>query len=330
MRILAVDDEPFIREILPKFTAKANFIEVETAESGQAALRIIKESSPLFGCFLLDISMPDMTGIELCERIRALPSYSRTPIIMLTAMVDRHFIDLAFQAGATDYATKPFDLIELGTRLRAAQELNDAQTEKKVSPQDNSYIKPIKSDIPRTQKFIIPGRGQFLDPNMIRSYLGQLSDDARKPTWLTAAMIDGWETLKLQTTEANLATILAWVGSAIDDVMHSTGYFMSYWGDGIFMIVHHRSTPASGQTFDAAIKGQVETRRKTASKDAPPRFSISMTAPLLVTDSGTGGADNALQNAKRLVKERSYSKGKISQSFARLSWMLSGSKRRDP
>jgi DNA-binding response OmpR family regulator len=123
MKILTVDDDAFIRELLPLIAAKAGFPDVTTVSSGQLAMETLTKVDTAFDCMLLDINMPGMNGIELCGRIRQMDAYGKTPIIMLTAMSERDYMDDAFKAGATDYATKPFDINELGARLRVAQEL---------------------------------------------------------------------------------------------------------------------------------------------------------------------------------------------------------------
>ena len=89
MKILAVDDEPFILELLPMLAAKSGFPDVTTAHSGDLALETLVQASAPFDCLLLDINMPGMDGIELCSRVRQLDRYEKTPILMLTAMSER-------------------------------------------------------------------------------------------------------------------------------------------------------------------------------------------------------------------------------------------------
>lgn len=133
MRILAVDDDQFIRELIPKIAAKAGYDLVHTAACAEDALRILQRSSESFGCILLDIHMPGMDGIELCRQIRRVPAYRNTPVIMLTAMSDERHLNQAFEAGATDYTTKPFDVIGLGEQLKSAEE-RSLPTKKRSAP----------------------------------------------------------------------------------------------------------------------------------------------------------------------------------------------------
>ncbi|MDB5657532.1 MAG: response regulator [Cypionkella sp.] len=118
---------------MPLLVAISGFPDVTTASSGQRALDALANSDDSFDCLLLDINMPGMDGVELCERVRRLEAYRTTPIIMLTAMSEGEYIDSAFKAGTTDYATKPFDIDELGARLRVAHKLIIARREAKLA-----------------------------------------------------------------------------------------------------------------------------------------------------------------------------------------------------
>jgi CheY-like chemotaxis protein len=121
MKILAVDDDPFILELVPKIAANVGFPDITTVSSGSLAMHLIERSDRPFDCLLLDINMPGMDGVELCSRIRCTAGYDDVSIIMLTAMTDIQCLERAFRAGATDYTSKPFDIIEFGERLRSAQ-----------------------------------------------------------------------------------------------------------------------------------------------------------------------------------------------------------------
>ena len=69
--------------------------------------------------FLLDLMMPDPDGFKLCKILRAHPDFSKTPIIIITALDDNDSRVAAFGAGANDYITKPFHIDELALRIKA-------------------------------------------------------------------------------------------------------------------------------------------------------------------------------------------------------------------
>jgi two-component system, OmpR family, response regulator MprA len=114
MRILVVDDDQAVREVLGRTLTLGGY-EVQMAADGEQALEAVVESVP--EAVVLDIGLPGMDGLELCRRMRRLGN--RVPILMLTgrdAVSDR--ID-GLDVGADDYMVKPFDLGELKARLRA-------------------------------------------------------------------------------------------------------------------------------------------------------------------------------------------------------------------
>jgi DNA-binding response OmpR family regulator len=113
MRILVVDDEVKILEVVKAYLEKADF-EVLTAVDGQMAIDVF-ESEPLH-LIVLDLMLPKISGKEVCRIIRA---KSDIPIIMLTARVDEDDKIEGISIGADDYLTKPFSGRELVVRVKA-------------------------------------------------------------------------------------------------------------------------------------------------------------------------------------------------------------------
>lgn len=115
MKILLVEDDYDVaRNVCEYLEAAAH--EVEVAPDGLIGLDCATRER--YDCIILDISLPRLTGIQLCERIRSL-GFSRVPILMLTAMGALSFKEEAFSAGADNYLVKPFALKELELRLAA-------------------------------------------------------------------------------------------------------------------------------------------------------------------------------------------------------------------
>jgi two-component system response regulator RegX3 len=111
--VLVVDDEESYREALASGLAQEGFV-VEVAADGIEALRLFHRSRP--DLVLLDIMLPDQSGVELCQRMRAL---APVPIIMVTARDSEVDVVLGLELGASDYVAKPFRLRELVARMRA-------------------------------------------------------------------------------------------------------------------------------------------------------------------------------------------------------------------
>lgn len=113
-KILIVDDEPTITRAL-RASFLANGYDVRTAHDGIAALNVLEDWRP--DLVITDLAMPDIDGIELCQRVRAASSL---PIILLSVRDDVDSKIKALDAGADDYVTKPFSIDELFARVRTA------------------------------------------------------------------------------------------------------------------------------------------------------------------------------------------------------------------
>ena len=104
-KVLIVDDEPEVRQVLQEFLAGRGY-DVLVAESGSAALAALGADQP--DLVLLDVAMPDMDGVETLRRIVALQP--TMPVIMVTANADIATTSKLLAMGAVDYIPKPFDL----------------------------------------------------------------------------------------------------------------------------------------------------------------------------------------------------------------------------
>ena len=113
LKILLVDDDPNIRQLVNLYLVKEGF-EVIMASRGDEALKLFKESPP--NLMLLDIMLPGMDGWQVCREVRKV---SNIPIIMLTAKDETFDKVLGLELGADDYVVKPFDMKELVARIKA-------------------------------------------------------------------------------------------------------------------------------------------------------------------------------------------------------------------
>ncbi|MCF6441468.1 response regulator [Pseudoalteromonas luteoviolacea] len=113
-RILAVDDEPFNLEIIEEILEDLDF-EVQTATSGQECLEIVESYDPQV--ILLDVSMPQMSGYEVCKAIKANPSLSHIIVMFVSARGSVEERMEGYSVGAEDYIVKPFGHSELKAKL---------------------------------------------------------------------------------------------------------------------------------------------------------------------------------------------------------------------
>ena len=112
--ILIVDDEPQILRALKTILSSSHF-QVISAVTGEQALTLAATQEP--EVIILDLTLPDMDGIEVCQQIR---EWSRTPIIVLSVRDNEHDKVAALDKGADDYLVKPFNIQELLARIRVA------------------------------------------------------------------------------------------------------------------------------------------------------------------------------------------------------------------
>jgi diguanylate cyclase (GGDEF)-like protein len=109
--VLVVDDEPSLRLYMRAAMQKAGFKVIE-AEDGETALDLFTANKP--DLILLDLVMPGMDGFETCKVVRRLPGGLYTPILMVTGSDDKDSIEKAFEAGASDFVSKPINWAMLG------------------------------------------------------------------------------------------------------------------------------------------------------------------------------------------------------------------------
>ena len=115
-RVLVVDDEPDLLELVRFHLAQAGF-EVETARDGRHGLEAIRRRRP--DLVVLDWMLPDLSGTEVCRQVRSDPQLRDLPILLLTAKAEEVDRVVGFELGADDYVTKPFSPRELALRVQA-------------------------------------------------------------------------------------------------------------------------------------------------------------------------------------------------------------------
>ena len=115
-RILLVEDDPGLVELLSYHLSRENFA-VEATADGEDALLIARENPP--DLVILDWMIEGVSGIEVCRRLRRLPDTANVPIIMLTARTEEADRVRGLETGADDYVTKPFSPKELVARVTA-------------------------------------------------------------------------------------------------------------------------------------------------------------------------------------------------------------------
>jgi len=114
-RILIVDDDPAILEMLEEVLGTDDRFEVRTASTGYDAGLLTEQFKPQL--ILLDYMLPDLNGNVVCQRLRANPDFNATKIVIISGVVNQQEIDHLLESGANDFIKKPFDIKRLVARV---------------------------------------------------------------------------------------------------------------------------------------------------------------------------------------------------------------------
>ncbi|MEM9076162.1 MAG: response regulator [Bacteroidota bacterium] len=260
-RILVVDDEPVNRKVLENHLTVAGY-EVREASSGKEALKAMDEDKP-YSLVLLDVMMPEMSGYEVCEKIRERYMTSDLPIILLTAKNTVNELVTGFNAGANDYLTKPISKNELLSRIKTHINLNTIhRATSRFVPSE--FVKSV-------------GKESITDIKLgdhIEKKVTVLFSDIRDYTTLAEGM----------TPEQNFKFVNAYVGRMGPIIKDNKGFVNQYLGDGIMALFPEKSESA----LDAAIEMQktltLYNKRRVKEKGYLP-ISVGMglhTGPLIM------------------------------------------------
>jgi CheY-like chemotaxis protein len=302
IHILAVDDDDFILELLPKIAAKVGCPDVTTASSASSVLQIIRTTATPFDCFLVDINMPGMDGISLCTQIRSMPAYRQTPIIMLTAMTDMGHLVRAFRAGASDYTTKPFDIIDFGDRLRQAQskifarskgsaKLADGATWSDESQTSGRHGPPLSglTDLPA-----------LIDPTALGNFVARLSGPMLARTSLMAILleVDHDSPAPHQGTALQRLSQVAW---AIEEELGAEQYLMAVAGSDHFILAINAERLPDAPTLEAALLARLSAQQDGAiAADGPIRLTVGM--PVRLNSQKANRARQGFETAVALAR----------------------------
>lgn len=172
-KIMIADDEPGVAAVIQSYFEAAGY-QVITAYNGSDAMKKLTLTPDLV---LLDINMPDIDGLTVCQNIR---EYITCPILFLTARIETEDKIKGFSAGADDYIVKPFDLDELGARVAAhLRRENRKQEQSFLRFWGDMVIDYTKREISINQKQIALSKKEFDIVELLSTYAGQVFDRER-------------------------------------------------------------------------------------------------------------------------------------------------------
>lgn len=274
MKILAVDDDPTALEIILAALEEAHYNDIQMAPSAHEALELIEAQATPFDCVLLDIMMPGMNGVELCERLRTMPEYDHTPIIMITAVNDQERLIEAIHRGATDYVKKPFDGLELGARLRAASILVDAFKTRKPPVTRNTCRKvAVLEQGDAIQLKAFPGATDWA--TLCDGLIAQ-TDDVAATHVFTFAIVN-IEAIFRRQTQIEFRNVLNDVAKVTASSLEPWDPKFTYCGSGLFSVVLSCGGVASNDAVKQALRNSVHSVkiRRLAGHECSLRLSFA-------------------------------------------------------
>jgi len=199
--------------------------------------------------------MEGMDGIQLCRSIRAIRHYRETPIIMVTAMHEKSQIEAALVAGATDYVTKPFEMLELVARLRIAENISE-KLERLRQRSGKGFPKPEVVDaIPAVHSpvgFADIDQG-FLEFADFEAALYHLSKREVMALSILTWRIPEFQAIENLKSDAAVFSLLNAVAIAANEAFGAHEYLAAYYCDGVFVSAFKDCIPTD-EDFSKAQK----------------------------------------------------------------------------
>ena len=298
-KFIAVDDSEIARELIKATLADFGYHDVSSFGNPKEALESMARAEVAADLVLLDVMMPEMDGVELCARIRALDKWRDVPIVMLTSREDKSTLSRAFMAGANDYLTKPFDRIEFQARLRAQLRLKAELDRRKSGPRSARASRRARS------QFSLPGL--LADRDALQDALAQVSDERLDGLGVFALSVDATARNTVDFSTRERQAILAAVAEVLAQVRMPAGNMLAHWeGDtfcGASLVHDDDALLADVRDLAMSVKRALESMPGKL-KGALPGVSVGVTLP------GTAGTvSEALGKAFGALEEQAQKGG---------------------
>jgi DNA-binding response OmpR family regulator len=305
MKILCIDDDPVFLDIIKAKMHHLGHPDVETAESAQAALNLVKDGTYPVDCFLVDIRMPDKDGIELCRDLRSFAQYRHTPIVMVTRMSDRSYVDQAFAAGATDYLTKPLDDLELKARIGMIQRFHEQRKLNISLAEQNAQSGDSAVPIDFGSPFLIPETDNAVEYFALENYLLTLRKVRLMGCSALAIHLSNAEFLHRVSGNMEFSDIITDVTHSIHDALKAQEFLISYAGHGNFVTFFPKRSHLDMENLETEINHNLQQFEVVYSMDRMPTPTVKVGQMVTNNVFTPGRANRMLSRAISFVQENS-------------------------
>lgn len=228
MRVLVVEDEPGLRSYLVPLLEREGFA-VEAVGTGGDALASVRDRRP--DVVLLDVGLPDLSGLDVCREIRRLPDY--VPVVMLTGLDSQEDELRGFDAKADEYLTKPVEPERLFARIRAVLRLAAAARDGYVVPLGAVEVDLRAKEVRRDGRPVPLGTKEFELLAFLVEHPGQVFGKTQLLTQVWGPEFDG----DPHTVETRMSRLRV----AVEDNPNSPAHLHSRRGLGYYLTLEARS-----------------------------------------------------------------------------------------
>lgn len=219
IKILLVDDEPDILELVGFHLRKEGYT-VFTASGGKEGVEIARKEQPAL--IILDVMMPDMDGMETCEKIRQIPQLKDTLVTFLTALAEDYSMMAGFDAGADDYITKPVKPKVLVSKIKALLRRaggQDVQAETSLAAGDLVIDRDRYVVVNKGREIVLP-RKEFELLSLLSSRPGRVfkRDEIMDTVWGNEVVVGG------RTIDVHIRKLREKIGEDYFKTIKGVGY----------------------------------------------------------------------------------------------------------
>lgn len=271
MRILAVDDDPVVLDILAEFLSEKDGYYLDRHSSAESALQALHNTEKEFDCILLDIVLPGMDGIEMCKQLRRVKRFGSVPVLMITGSSEVKLMSQAFAVGATDFIAKPLKRFELQARVNSAGLLNQSLAKANHTLSELTQLTRIRFEEPLHLK----GAGLYdileVENTLLRS------ETVRFAMTLVNLDIYGLRGIYRSVSPAAFRQCLEAIGEAAALTMRGANVQIAYSGSGCFVAAYldrgRIDCTALTEEFNAKLTESWESERTSVPLPPSGRFS---------------------------------------------------------
>lgn len=283
--ILVVDDSATMRLVTSDALIKSGF-KVILAEHGEAALSMLRTSKP--DAILLDVEMPGLNGFEVCAEIRKLPDFKYSPIMMVTGLEDYESINKAFEAGATDFTTKPINPTLLGYRVRYMVRTNSYFQDLQIADQKVRVLNDelldklveIQQNAIAASRFVPQDFLKILNRKSIADI--KLGDAVEKVMTILFLDIKSFTTISEQMSPVDIFNLINKLMSYLNPaIVNNSGLIDKYIGDAVMALFENADNALCTALDILSILDQYNADRAKENLD-PIRIGIGINTGKLI------------------------------------------------